>query len=261
VPPLVARISCPGQPALPLLLGETVSFGRAGSPSRVDLPVSDSPRVSRRAGTLEATLYGVLVSNTGSNPLLLEETGAASRSLRPGQSHLVMGGNRARVTFAATEDGFDFEVHSGQLALGADGGLVEVTGPDRTRPAWSLSEGTAYFHCLVALCEPTLRYPESPWIPTSQQVADRLYECGLTPERRSGDWVDRRLDDVRTKLPIGERPWTPERARRASTAEQQQAVARLASGAPRRSGRKEQLVEFAIGHGIVTLESVRRYFG
>jgi hypothetical protein len=261
MPPLVARITCPGQPPLPLLLGETVSFGRAAEPQRVDLPISTSPRVSRRAGSLEATPYGVLVTNTGSNPLLLDETAAARRTLRPGQAHLVVGGNKARLTFAATEDSFTFDVSAGLSARPGDGTPSEVTGPERTRPAWALTEGTAYFHCLLALCEPALRYPESPWIPTSQQVADRLYECGLVAEPRSGDWVDRRLDDVRAKLPIGERPWTPERARRASETEQEQAVARLASGAPRRSGRKEQLVEFALTHGIVTLDQVRRHLG
>jgi len=233
MPPLVARITCPGLPQLPLLLGETVSFGRASSPQRIDLPVSVSTRVSRRAGSLEATPYGVLVTNTGSNPLLLDETASARRTLRPGQAHLVVGGGHARVTFAATEDSFDFEVSAGLSAGPDEGAEPDVTGPERTRPAWALAEGTAYFHCLVALCEPALRYPDSPWIPTSQQVADRLYECGLIPGPRSGDWVDRRLDDVRAKLPIGERPWTPERARRATETAQEQAVLRLASGAPR----------------------------
>jgi hypothetical protein len=259
MPPLVARISCAAQPPLPLLLGESVSFGRTGEPARVDLPVSSSPRVSRRAGSLEATPYGVLVTNTGSNPLLLDEE-AGRRTLRPGQTHLVVGGAQARITFAATEDGFEFTVSAELSATPADYD-ADQTGPERTRPAWAVAEGTAYYFCLLALCEPTLRYPESPWIPTSQQVADRLHDCGLVPERRSGDWVDRRLDDVRAKLPIGERRWTPERARRATETEQEQAVARLASGAPRRSGRKEQLVEFVLTHGIVTLAKVRQYLG
>jgi len=139
-------------------------------------------------------------------------------------------------------------------------GADEATA-ERTRPAWSLLEGTAYFACLVALCEPTLRHPDSPWIPTSQQVADRLYERGIVPERRTADWVDRRLDDVRAKLPVGERPWSAVRARNASTAEQEQALARERSGAPRRGGRKEQLVEFAVSSGIVTLATVRRLLG
>jgi hypothetical protein len=106
-----------------------------------------------------------------------------------------------------------------------------------------------------------VRHPDSPWIPTSQQVADRLYERGLVPERRTADWVDRRLDDVRAKLPVGERPWSAVRARNASTGEQRQALARERSGAPRRGGRKEQLVEFAISSGIVTLPTVHRLLG
>jgi hypothetical protein len=35
----------------------------------------------------------------------------------------------------------------------------------------------------------------------------------------------------------------------------------MRSGAPRRTGRKEQLVDFAVGNGIVTLQTVRRLLG
>jgi hypothetical protein len=221
--------------------------------------VSDSRRISRRAGVLEATPFGVLLTNTGSNPLLLDEAGLSRQTLRPGQVHL-LGAGGARLGFAGTDVALELDVlvggRPGETSRDPDDPTTE-----RTRPAWSLAEGTAYFSCLVALCEPTLRHPDSPWIPTSQQVADRLWECGLLPERRSGDWVDRRLDDVREKLPIGERPWSAERARRASPAEQEQALARARSGAPRRTGRKEQLVDFAVGNGIVTLAVVRRLLG
>ncbi|HEY9389594.1 MAG TPA: hypothetical protein VIR27_07460 [Mycobacteriales bacterium] len=241
-----------------------MTFGRRASGQQVDLEVSDSVLVSRRAGTLELTPYGVLVTNTGSNPLLLEEGRRAVRSsLRRGGAQLVLAG-RARVSFAGTPDSFEVEVtgdhepdREPEPVPLADSGAVD----ERTRPAWSLSEDTAYFHCLVALCEPTLRNPDSPWIPTSQQVADRLWQCRLLPGPRSGDWVDRRLDDVREKLPIGEKPWTADRARTATPTEQAQAMARMESGAPRRSARKEQLVEFAIQHGIVTVQTVKRLFG
>ncbi|HEX5496990.1 MAG TPA: hypothetical protein VFX70_20705, partial [Mycobacteriales bacterium] len=221
----------PGQEAVSLTEGETMTFGRRASGRQVDLEVSDSVLVSRRAGTVELTPYGVLVTNTGSNPLLLEEGSRSVRSsLRRGGAQLVLTG-RARVSFAGTPDSFEVEVvsqddpdeESEPVPLAA--GHPSATG-ERTRPAWSLSEDTAYFHCLVALCEPTLRNPDSPWIPTSQQVADRLWQCRLLPGPRSGDWVDRRLDDVREKLPIGEKPWTADRARSATPTEQAQAVAR-----------------------------------
>jgi hypothetical protein len=264
----VAWIRPPGRrPAVPLATGDAVSFGRAADrhPARhtdagrsADVEVSDSRRVSRRAGVLEVTPFGLLLTNTGSNPLLLDESELPRRSLRPGQVHL-LGVGSARIGFAGTEDALTVEVLVGARAGTAAAEPDEST--ERTRPAWSLVEGTAYFACLVALCEPTLRHPDSPWIPTSQQVADRLWECGLLPERRTGDWVDRRLDDVREKLPIGERPWSAERARRASRQEQEQALARARSGAPRRTGRKEQLVDFAVGNGIVTLQTVQRLLG
>ena len=262
---VAAHVLLPGSAPVPLPIGGVLSFGRAtpGSTRRlVDLEVSASSRVSRRAGTVEATPFGVLLANTGSNPLLVDESGAQRQTLRPGQLRLLAAG-RVRIGFAGTEEAFQLDVAVGARTGELDGAgnpLDDVTA-DRTRPAWSLAEGTAYFACLVALCEPTLRHPDSPWIPTSQQVADRLAECGLLTEARSGDWVDRRLDDVREKLPIGEKPWSAERARRASPAQQQQALARAASGAPRRTGRKEQLVEFAVNTGIVSLDTVRRLLG
>ena len=285
---VAAHVLLPGSQPLPLPIGGVLSFGRATLPpargyppstagripSRgpvpargaarrlVDLEVSTSSRVSRRAGTLEATPFGVLLANTGSNPLLVDESGTARLTLRPGQLQLLAPG-RVRIGFAGTEEAFELDVAVGSKAgeLDGMGGSLEDLTAERTRPAWSLVEGTAYFACLVALCEPTLRHPDSPWIPTSQQVADRLAECGLLTGPRTGDWVDRRLDDVREKLPIGEKPWSAERARRASPAQQQQALARARSGAPRRTGRKEQLVEFAVSTGIVTLDTVRRLLG
>jgi len=252
-----ALIRLPGRPAVPLETGSALSFGRSAPRPVADLVVSASARISRLAGTLEATPYGVLLTNTGSNPLQVEE-GGGRHTLRPGQAHVLAAG-RARVGFPGTDEAFELELAVGEPPR--DRSESDEPTADRTRPAWTLAENTAYFACLVALCEPTLRHPDSPWIPTSQQVADRLLECGLIPEPRTADWVDRRLDDVREKLPIGERPWSAQRARLATPEEQQQAMARELSGAPRRSGRKEQLVEFAVTYGIVTEATVRRLLG
>ena len=202
--------------------------------------------MSRRAGTFDVTPFGVLLTNTGSNPLFVDEA-SVRHTVRPGQAHLVTDG-RVRVGFAGTDDGLELEV-AGAVKPGDVPGADEATA-ERTRPAWSLLEGTAYFACLVALCEPTLRHPDSPWIPTSQQVADRLYERGLIPERRTADWVDRRLDDVRAKLPVGERPWSAVRARNASTAEQQQAAGpgAVRCPAPRRAQGAAGRVRRLLGH-------------
>jgi hypothetical protein len=248
-----ASVRLPGRIARPLDRGNRLTFGRGGQERPVDLHVSDSPRVSRWAGSVELTPYGVLVSNTGSNPLLLRLDGEPTPvALRPGHSHLVTAG-KARVDFPGVSDYLDVE------ALTPEPVRLDrrpETAAEQTNPAFPIAPGTAYFHCLVALCEPTLRNPRSPWIPTSRQIAARLYECGLTPAQRTGDWVDRRLDDVRAKLPIGEQTWSAGRALNADDVEQRQAVVRARSGAPRRSARKEQLVEFAIAHGLVTIEVV-----
>lgn len=236
-----------------------MSFGRGAPGHAVDLEVSGSPRVSRRAGVLEETPYGVLVTNTGSNPIFIRVgTDPSSISLRPGQSYLVTGG-LARVVFAGVSDYFEIEV--GEARSSADWPEERTIPGERTVAAFGLNEETAYFRCLVALCEPTLRNPESPWIPTSGQIAERLWESGLIAERRDGDWVDRRLDDVREKLPIGEKPWTAEQARSATPEQAKQAMTREQSGAPRRTARKEQLVEFAVQNRIVTLDTVVRLFG
>lgn len=255
-----AVILLPGQPDHEMETGTVLTFGR-GAPGRpVDLQVSGSPRVSRQAGSVEATPYGVLVSNTGSNPLFVRlGDGPSAVSLRPGQAYLVTSG-RARVTFPGVSDYFEVET------TGADGRppttTTERTVPgERTTSAFGLNPDTAYFRCLIALCEPTLRYPDAPWIPTSSQIAERLYEFGLLGEERDGDWVDRRLDDVRAKLPIGEKAWSAERMREATPEEMAHAALREQSGAPRRTARKEQLVEFVIANGIVTLDMVRRIFG
>lgn len=253
------RILLPGREPVEIRAESSLSFGREGPGRAVDLSVSGSPRVSRRAGVVEATPYGILVTNTGSNPIFVRlGTEPTSISLRPGQAYLVTAGI-ARVTFAGVSDYFEIEVGD---QPGDSRSLDEPTiAGEPTMAAFGLNEETAYFRCLVALCEPTLRNPQSPWIPTSTQIAERLYEYGLIAEERDGDWVDRRLDDVRSKLPIGEKPWTAEQARSATPEEAKQAMAREMSGAPRRTARKEQLVEFAIANGLVTMAAVRRLFG
>ena len=177
-----ARLVCPGRPEVQLGPGESVSFGRSAPRPTADLAVSDSPRVSRKAGTLDVTPFGVLLTNTGSNPLFVDE-GAVRHTVRPGQAHLITDG-RVRVGFAGTDDGLELEV-AGAVRPGDVSGADEATA-ERTRPAWSLLEGTAYFACLVALCEPTLRHPDSPWIPTSQQVADRLVRARPDPRAAHG---------------------------------------------------------------------------
>lgn len=250
----------PGQAARAVEVGTVLSFGR-GAPGRpTDLQVSGSPKVSRQAGTVEATPYGMLVSNTGSNPIFVRlGEGPTAVSLRPGQAYLVTTG-RARVTFPGVSDYFEVEV-AGADPVRPAGTEERTIAGERTTSAFGLNPDTAYFRCLVALCEPTLRYPDAAWIPTSTQIADRLYEFGLLGEERDGDWVDRRLDDVRAKLPIGEKAWSAERMRAATAEEVAHAAVREQSGAPRRTARKEQLAEFAVANGIVTLEMVRRIFG
>lgn len=256
-----SRVLMPGRQPVELPVGTPMTFGRGAPAKPVDLEVSANPRVSRRAGTVEATQYGVLLTNTGSNPLFVREgKNAQETPVRSGQTLLLMPGT-SRITFAGVADFFEVLVFGTASHNLVDEATVDEATSEKTAPAWALNKDTAYYWCLVALCEPTLRNPAEPWIPTSQQIANRLRAARVLPGERTGDWVDRRLDDVRAKLPIGERPWTPERARRASETEQEQAVARLASGAPRRSGRKEQLVEFAVTHGIVTLPQIHRHLG
>jgi len=255
------QVLLPGQQGRAVEAGSVLSFGRGALGRPVDLQVSGNSRVSRQAGTVEATPYGMLISNTGSNPIFIRRgDGPTAVSLRPGQAYLITAG-RARITFPGVSDYFEVEpAGMAEAPAGPDTPERTIAG-ERTTSAFGLNPDTAYFRCLIALCEPTLRYPDAPWIPTSTQIAERLYEFGLLGEERDGDWVDRRLDDVRAKLPIGEKAWSAERMRTATPEEVAHAAVREQSGAPRRTARKEQLVEFVVANGIVTIDMVRRIFG
>lgn len=251
----------PGQQDRDVEVGAVLSFGRGAPGWPVDLQVSGNSRVSRQAGTVEATPYGMLISNTGSNPIFIRRGDAPTAvSLRPGQAYLVTG-ERARITFPGVSDYFEVEPAGLIGEPPSPAGQERTIAGERTTSAFGLNPDTAYFRCLIALCEPTLRYPDAPWIPTSTQIAQRLYDFGLIGEERDGDWVDRRLDDVRAKLPIGEKSWSAERMRAATPEEVAHAAVREQSGAPRRTARKEQLVEFVVANGLVTLDMVRRIFG
>jgi hypothetical protein len=256
-----SRVLMPGRPPVELPVGTPMTFGRGAPAKPVDLEVSANPRVSRRAGTVEATQYGVLLTNTGSNPLFVREgKNAQETPVRSGQTLLLMPGT-SRITFAGVADFFEVLVLGTASHNLVDEATVDEATSEKTAPAWALNKDTAYYWCLVALCEPTLRNPAEPWIPTSQQIANRLRAARVLPGERTGDWVDRRLDDVREKLPIGEKAWSADRARQAGRTTQQQAMRRAESGAPRRSARKEQLVEFAVSYGLVTLDDVIQLFG
>lgn len=227
-----------------------VTFGRRSTNKQADLGVSDSVLVSRRAGTLELTAHGVLITNTGSNPLLLEEGARAIRSsLQHGGAQLVLTG-RARIGFAGTGDSFEVEV----VAPDGSGEAPEPAPLDQVRPDATAEDGqpliaedSAYFHCLVALCEPSLRNPANAWIPSAQQVADRLWQCQLLPGPRSAQWVERRLDELAERLPIATTKPDP--------------ATQSVWDIGQERGYQRKLVKYAIEHDLVTLDVVKRLFG
>ena len=75
-----------------------------------------------------------------------------------------------------------FEVEIGDAPQQAGSDQERTMAGEPTMSAFGLNEETAYFRCLVALCEPTLRNPQSPWIPTSTQIAERLVRKSLNDE-------------------------------------------------------------------------------
>jgi hypothetical protein len=156
-----------------------------------------------------------------------------SISLRPGQAYLVTSG-MARVTFAGVSDYFEIEIGDAPQEAGSVKDRTMAGEP--TMSAFGLNEETAYFRAWSPCASQryaTRRVRGSPPRPRSPSG----FTSTLIADERDGDWVDRRLDDVRSKLPIGEKPWTADQARSATPEQAKQAMARSfpASAPARRS--------------------------
>ena len=240
-----ARLLCPGRRQVPLGPGESVSFGRSAPRPTADLTVSDSPRVSRRAGTLDVTPFGVLLTNTGSNPLFVDEAVGPAHG-PPGSGppgHRRPGPGRLRRHRRRPRARGDRRGQAGRQSPAPT--RRPRSGPARPGRCWrARPTSPASSRCASRPCGTRTARGSRP----ASRSPTGCYERGLLPERRTADWVDRRLDDVRAKLPVGERPWSAMRARNASTAEQQQAAGpgAVRRAAPRRpqgaAGRVRRLV-------------------
>jgi hypothetical protein len=164
--------------------GRRLTFGRAGC----EIPFGSDPpdtEISRHAGTLSESEGAVVVASTGRHPLLLlDDDGAAQRTIAPGQ--------------ALSAYWVRFRI----VALGRHGARYEIEVlHNRVRRA-SAGEDTIHRQVrltpterklLAALCEERLRSnrPTAPFA-TYRQIAERV--------SRDDNYVRNRLAAVRTTL-------------------------------------------------------------
>jgi hypothetical protein len=160
---------------LELRPGQQATFGRGCTDETVDL-VLDDPAVSRIAGRIRAVEDYWTISNLSPGTTFVVENpegGGEHVKVPPRRigapvpfefARVVLSGERGPVSFLvfAPEHAFT-EVETGAVLSGIE-----------TVAAYPMDETAKYFLLLVALCEPRLREPASPVIPTVPQLLERL---------------------------------------------------------------------------------------
>jgi hypothetical protein len=142
------------------------------------------PAVSRLAGGIRAIdTYWALTNLSRSRTYVVEnpEGGGEFIKVPPGRVDAPIPFEFGRIVLPARETSMSLLVfapaHSFLRPF--------VPGPEfsgtETRSAFTLDPTSKYFLVLVALCEPRLRDPSTPVIPTVPQIIDRLGGSGLTP--------------------------------------------------------------------------------
>lgn len=154
--------------------GQEVVFGR-GEGGPVDL-VLDDPGVPRVAGQIRAVDDFWTISNLSRNKTYVVENpegGGEFIKIPSGRLNAPIPYEFSRVILPPGNESLSFLVFAPQHAYASPTATVPVTGQETTS-AFSIDETAKYFLILVALCEPRLRDPSSPLIPTVPQIIDRL---------------------------------------------------------------------------------------
>lgn len=190
------------QTMLRLQPGQEISFGRGARDLPVDL-LLDDPAVSRLAGQIHAVEDYWRLSNLSrwatyvvENP----EGGGEFVKVPPGRLRAPIAFEISRVVLPVWHGTLTFTVMAPEQSYAHP---HEEQSGDRTDLAHSLDPTAKYFLVLVALCEPRLRDPSSPMIPTVPEILQRLHGHNLT---RSGvnfhiDYLAR--EKLRVKTPDG----------------------------------------------------------
>ncbi|WP_344937411.1 hypothetical protein [Sphaerisporangium flaviroseum] len=163
--------------------GEEATFGRGVPGVPVDIELGD-PAVSRLAGRIRAVdTYWTLTNLSRAHTYVVEnpEGGGEFVKVPPGRLEAPIPFEFGRVILPAGRAPASFlvfaPVHSFLDPLALASGSSGV----KTSMAFTLDPTAKYFLVLVALCEPRLRDPSSPVIPTVPQIIERLGDSGLTP--------------------------------------------------------------------------------
>jgi hypothetical protein len=154
--------------------GEEIAFGRGGDGVPVRL-VIDDPAVPRLAGRIRAVDDFWTISNLSRDKTYNVENpegGGEFLKIPPGRLTAPVPFEFSRVILPAAHPPVSFLVFAPQHVYAAP--APAVPGGQETIAAFSLNETAKYFLTLVALCEPRLRDPSSPVIPTVPQIIDRL---------------------------------------------------------------------------------------
>jgi hypothetical protein len=162
--------------------GEEIQFGRsrAAIEARANI-VIDDPAVPRVAGKIRAVDDFWTISNLSRNSTYNVENpegGGEFIKIPPGRLNAPVPYEFSRVILPAAHPTVSFLVFAPQHVYASP---VAVPGEQETLSAFPLDETAKYFLILVALCEPRLRDPSSPVIPTVPQIIERLAghpECG-----------------------------------------------------------------------------------
>ncbi|MBG0830193.1 FHA domain-containing protein [Planomonospora sp. ID67723] len=160
--------------------GNAVTFGRGAPDIEVDI-VLHHPAVSRLAGRIRAVdTYWTLTNLGRAHTYVVEnpEGGGEFVKVVPGRVDAPVPFEFARVILPSDEGATSFLVFAPAHPFLDP---LSVSSGTKTSVAFPLDPTAKYFLVLVALCEPRLRDPSSPVIPTVPQITDRLAGSGLTP--------------------------------------------------------------------------------
>jgi serine/threonine-protein kinase len=220
--------------------GVAYVFGRSSEDGEVNLPLGEDDRIHRRSGTVTVDDRSSSVANEGAwLPLLVVDLdGTGELRIDPNQVRTIpfcrysisidLGDTRPAIRIE-TDQPASFEIGSTTTPTGAK--TVGIT---------TVSKRAGYFKALVALCEPRLLDPTSHIVPTDQQIAARINQAGIEPQRITADIVERRLAYCRERLGLRGR-W-------------------CGQGAEDRQAR-HRLLEFVLNNRIVELGDLERLSG
>jgi hypothetical protein len=151
------------------------TFGRGSAQSPVDIALPDVA-ISRVAGRILAVEDHWLVSNLSARSTYVIENpegGGEFIKVAPRRLEMPVPFEFSRVVVPGTARSAAFYVFAPQHAY-ADIAATPDGSADATRTSFPLDETAKYFLILLALCEPRLRNPSSPVIPSAPEIVVRL---------------------------------------------------------------------------------------